>query len=258
LVNEKLWDESHHIYNDLTKEGDFITELQPGALCKHVHMFWPLIAEIIPADRLANMVVELKNPASFNRASGIPSLSADSKGYNAENGQYWRGAVWPSAQCMVQEGLKATHQDEFLQSVAEKYYAACLKTYGTEKTIKENLAPDKPAGFGAGDFVGWGGVGPVANFIEYILGFEINAPEQTITWRIKQPERHGLENFQFNGFKVDLICDAAAAGVKTRHVIINSAGAFTLKLIVGNQTTEKKIVPGTQSFDLAVIAPIKK
>lgn len=254
LVNEKLWDDEHHLYNDLTKDEKFITELEPGSLCKHVHMFWPLIAEIAPPERMANMVAELKNPKSFDRSSGIPSLSADSKGYNAANGQYWRGAVWPSAQCMVQEGLRAAGQGDFLRATAEKYYNACLTAYRNDKTIKENIAPDQPVGFGAVDFVGWGGVGPVANLIEYVLGFDINAPEQRIDWHITKPEKHGLENLQFNGFKVDMICEARDAKSKTRRVTVNSGGAFTLKVSAGGQSLEKKITTGSQTFEIAEAA----
>src|SRR6202012_2913721 len=29
LVNKYFWDNQHHIYNDLTQDGRFITELQP-------------------------------------------------------------------------------------------------------------------------------------------------------------------------------------------------------------------------------------
>ena len=120
LVNRFFWDESHGIYNDLDKDGRPITELQPGVFCKHVHMFWPLMAGFATPDRAAGMVKELKNPASFNRLTGVPSLSADSAGYNTENGQYWRGAVWPPTQCMVQEGLKQTGHLDDLQELAEK------------------------------------------------------------------------------------------------------------------------------------------
>jgi hypothetical protein len=257
LVNEKLWDGDHHIYNDLTKEEKFITELEPGAFCKHVHMFWPMLAELAPPERTAGLVAELKNPASFNRSSGIASLSADSRGYNAGNGQYWRGAVWPSAQCMVQEGLKAAGQRDFLQQTAEKYYGACLTAYRNEKTIKENLAPDQAAGFGATDFVGWGGIGPVANLIEYELGFEIDAPGQSITWRIARPERHGLENFELNGFKADMVCEARGASNTVRHVTINSGGAFTLKISAGGALSEKKIHAGSQTFEIAEVGAKK-
>jgi hypothetical protein len=248
LVNARLWDAQHQIYNDLTKDGKFITELQPGVLCKHVHMFWPLMAELTPPNRLPGIIAELKNPASFNRSSGIPSLSADSKGYNAENGQYWKGAVWPSAQCMVQEGLVASGQQEFLQEITEKYYNACLKAYRNQGTITENLAPDKPMGFGARDFVGWGGIGPVANLIEHILGFDINAPANTITWHISRLERHGLERLQLGGFKADMICEARSSPGDACHITINSGGSFVLKVLAGSQRVDKEIHSGTQSF----------
>jgi glycogen debranching enzyme len=258
LVNARFWDASHHIYNDLTRDGKFITELEPGILCKHVHMFWPLMAELTPPERLAGIIAELKTPASFNRSSGIPSLSADSKGYNAENGQYWKGAVWPSAQCMVQEGLRACGQQEFLQETAEKYYQACLKAYQDQGTIMENLAPDKPMGFGARDFVGWGGIGPVANLIEHILGFDLNAPANTITWRINRLERHGLQNLQFGGFETDLICEARSSPGNTCHITVKSGGSFVLKVLGGGQAVEKEIHPGTQSFDIPANKSEKK
>jgi hypothetical protein len=248
LVNDKLWDERHRLYNDITKDGRFITELQPGVLCKHVHMFWPLMAELVPAERLPGIISELKNPASFNRSSGIPSLSADSNGYNADNGQYWKGAVWPSTQCMVQEGLAVTGQQEFVQELAEKYYGACLKAYGDQGTIMENLAPDKPVGYGARDFVGWGGIGPVANLIEYMLGFQLDAPANTITWRIRRPERHGLENLQLGGSKADLICAARSSLTDPCEITVKSTGAFTLKVLAGTRTVVKEIQPGSQSF----------
>lgn len=250
LVNDKLWDSRHGIYNDLTRDGKFITELQPGVFCKHVHMFWPLMADIVPGDRVEGLLNELENPASFNRSSGIASLSADSKGYNADNGQYWRGAVWPSTQSMVQEGLKVSHRREFLQQTAEKYYNACLTAFAAQKTINENLAPDKPVGFGAPDFVGWGGIGPVANLIEYILGFDINAPQHTITWRISRLEKNGLENLMFDGFKVDMMCEARAAAGAPCHLTVKSGGDFVLRIIVPGQTLEKHVHSGTQDFSL--------
>ena len=254
MVNARLWDEPRRLYNDLTKDGKFITELQPGVFCKHVHMFWPLMAELVPADRVPGIISELKNPASFNRSSGIPSLSADSRGYNADNGQYWKGAVWPSTQCMVQEGLAAAGQQGFLQELAEKYYHACLKAYGDQGTIMENLAPDKPVGYGARDFVGWGGIGPVANLIQYMLGFELDAPANTITWRISRLERHGLENLQFGGFKTDLICEARSLPSDPCHITVKSGGPFVLKIVASGHTTEKTINPGTQTFELATQA----
>jgi len=248
LVNSNFWDGAHGVYNDLTKDGRFITELQPGVLCKHAHMFWPLLAEIGGPKQWAGLLAELKNPASFNRSSGFPSLSADSQGYNKDNGQYWRGAVWPSAQAMIQEGLKTMDNGGLLQEAAEKYYHACLTAFQNQKTIQENLSPDKAVGYGAPDFVGWGGIGPVANLIEYMLGFNIDAPARTIAWNVRRTERHGLQNLEFNGFKVDMICEGRAAASDPCKITVQSGGSFVLKVSNGEKAVEKQIGPGAQTF----------
>ena len=207
------------------------------------------MAGFATSDRAAGMVKELTNPASFNRLNGVPSLSADSAGYNKENGQYWRGAVWPPAQCMVQEGLKQTGHLEELQELAERYHRACVADYQNQKTLRENMAPDKILGCGQPDFVGWAGIGPVANLIEYILGFEIDAPGKIITWTVRQNERHGLTNLRFNDFKVDLIAEPAS-GNGPRQITVESGGEFTLRLRRGTKVVEERIAAGIRKMDI--------
>jgi glycogen debranching enzyme len=222
-------------------------------------MFWPLMAGFTPPDRLAEMVKELQNPNSFGRRNGVPSLSADSQGYNKETGAYWRGSVWPSAQCMVQEGLKETGQWPVLNTLATKYFNACLEAYDKQKDVTEYISPDSnPAvGHGAGEFVGWGGIGPVANLIEYILGLEINAPEKVIVWRIRRTDRHGIENLTLNNITATLICAARQTADAECHITITNSGPFTLRVQNGNgPIVEKKIVAGTQQ--IAIPATIKQ
>jgi hypothetical protein len=248
LVNRRFWDEAHGLYNDLAADDRFITELSPGSFCKHVHMFWPMLAGIVPADRVSRLVTELQNPASFNRRNGVPSLSADSAGYTggpAGNGQYWRGAVWPSGQCMVQEGLRACGQDALARHLAEKYFFAQLEVFGKEKTIKENLAPDQALGCGVSEFVGWGGLGPVANLIEAVLGFDLNAPEGTITWNLVRTERHGLQGLRLGNVEVDLVAERRAGPDDPCEIQVRSGGAFTLKCVLHGKTTEIHVPTGT-------------
>jgi len=247
LVNRCFWDETHGLYNDLAADNRFITELSPGSFCKHVHMFWPMLAGIVPADRVSRLVTELQNPASFNRRNGVPSLSADSAGYTggpSGTGQYWRGAVWPSGQCMVQEGLRACGQDALARRLAEKYFFAQLEVFGKEKTIKENLAPDQALGCGVREFVGWGGLGPVANLIEAVLGFDLNAPDRTITWSLVRPERHGLQGMRFGNFDVDLLAEKRVRAGDPCEIHVQSGGTFTLKCVVNGKTTELDIPKG--------------
>jgi hypothetical protein len=90
----------------------------------------------------------------------------------------------------------------------------------------------------------------VANLIEYILGLDLNAPANTITWHITRLERHGLENLQFGSSKADMICEARSAPSDACHIIVKSGGSFVLKVNAGGQAVEKEIRPGMQSFDI--------
>lgn len=112
--------------------------------------------------------------------------------------------------------------------------------------------PDRPVGCGAGDFVGWGGIGPVANLIEYILGLDIDAPNRRITWRIRQTERHGLCNLQFLSQRVDLVCDARPNAEAPCRVHVKSGVAFTLRVQNGLSSTlmDIAVAAGEQTIEL--------
>ncbi len=243
MVNEHFWDAKHAIYNDLTRDGRFITELEPGVLCKHCHIFWPMLAQIADTKGINGLVAELQNPNSFDRHSGVPSLSADSKGYR-EDGQYWKGSVWPPIQCMVEQGLVASGKWELANEIAQRYLRAVLEAYGAEHTITENLAPDSSKGYGAKNFVGWGGIGPVSNLIEFVLGFTVNAPAKTIEWRITRTDRHGIENLAVGSFTVSLICAARQDASSPCQIAVESDSDFSLKVYSQGRITTYPVKSG--------------
>ncbi|HMD58498.1 MAG TPA: trehalase family glycosidase, partial [Steroidobacteraceae bacterium] len=243
LINDSLWDARHQIYNDRTRDGQFITELKPGVLCKHAFIFWPLMAEVADQRGVAGLVAEIANPDSFNRSSGIASLSADSRDYR-EDGQYWRGAVWPPTQCIVQEGLRVNGQEKLARELAGRYLEALVKAFEQDETVTENLAPDSPRGHGAREFVGWGGIGPIANLIEYVLGFQVNAPEQSIEWRIERTDRHGIQNLSMGKDTMSLICARRERDSAPCHIEIQSSGDFTLKVLLGARSSVSRITAG--------------
>ena len=251
MVNRIFWDEKHKIYNDLNKDGKFITETEPNVFCKHGHMFWPLLAGIAPKDRAMGMVKELRNPSSFNRRNGVPSLSADSREYRGGtdgDGQYWKGAVWPPIQCVVQEGLRQSGEFDLARALAEKYLNAVVETFTVSGDITENLAPDIPKAYGAGKFVGWGGIGPIANLIEYILGFEIDVPQNIVTWRVNRLEKHGLKNMKLGTFNTSFICEKRASATEPCHISVESDREFDLNLVLNNKPFPKKIRKGINTF----------
>jgi Trehalase len=250
LVNQHFWDAPHSLYNDRTKDGRFITELEPGVFCKHAHMFWPLLAEIADSKGVEGLVRELRNPNSFYRSSGVPSLSADSRGYR-EDGQYWKGSVWPPVQCIVQEGLRVTGHWNLAQDIAQKYTKAVLDAYSTERTITENLAPDKPKGYGVKDFVGWGGIGPISNLLEFIIGLHVNAPDRMIEWRIGRTDRHGVTNLKVGHATLSLICDGRRSPADTCHIAADSDAELTLKVHRQDQATVHRLERGHNQITVA-------
>jgi glycogen debranching enzyme len=253
IVNDHFWDAKHHIYNDLTEDMHFITELKPGIFCKHCHMFWPMLAEVAPPDRVAGMVAELSNPKSFFRANGVPSLSADSAGYRGGpdgDGTYWRGSVWPPIQCMVDEGLRAVGEQELARQFAVKYTNAVVDAYTKQKDITEFLAPDRPQGHGVGEFVGWGGIGPVADLIEYQLGFEVDAPSRRVTWRIGLLEKHGIKNLSFRNVSADFVCEGRTSVGDPCLITVTSNGAFTLEVETSHGKVEKRVSKSLHQFEV--------
>jgi hypothetical protein len=88
-------------------------------------------------------------------------------------------------------------------------------------------------------------VGPIANFIEYILGFELNVPDKTITWRISRTEKHGIKNLKFADFYVELICAERQTPEEPCHVTISSGGPFSVKIISRSGSIVRKIEEGT-------------
>ena len=111
--------------------------------------------------------------------------------------------------------------------------------------MKENLAPDRPLGCGAREFVGWGGLGPVANLIEAVLGFDLDVPGQTITWNLARTERHGLKGVRFGDFRVDLVAERRAGPGDPCEIQVESGGAFTLKCVVNGRPTEIQVPKGS-------------
>ncbi len=247
-VNACFWDSEHKLYNDLGSDGKPITVTKQGGVCKHCHMFWPLICGLTTPERAGAMAALLADPATFDRPSGIASLSADSDGYNKETGAYWRGSVWPPIQYMAVKGLETCGYDSEASALAEKYIGASLTAYKNSGDVTEYLTPDKPVGRGVGKFVGWGGLAPIAMFIEDIIGLRVDAPGNEIVWRIRKLERHGVENLHFGNKTVSLICERRDTAGGPCVIHISSTGNFELILDLPSGEVKKKVHAGSTTI----------
>jgi len=200
-INQFMWDEQTNFYGDRRRDGSI-------SQVKTIGAYWTLLAEIVPEDRLEGFISHLRNPRTFNRPHRIPSLSADHPEYRADGG-YWRGGVWPPTNYMALRGLTRNGCDDLAYEIGLNHVAAVTKVFQNTQTLWENYAPETVAagGWAKGDFVGWGGLGPIAVLLEYVMGIRADVPNATLTWDIRLTAEHGIRQYPYG-----------AAGLLDLHV----------------------------------------
>ncbi|HEY2409208.1 MAG TPA: trehalase family glycosidase [Polyangiaceae bacterium] len=190
-INEYLWDESTGFYHDLRRDQSRLTEL------KTIGAYWALLADAVPAERLERFVGHLSNAAEFKRTHRIPSLSADTPGYDPDGG-LWRGGVWPPTNYMVLRGLSARGLEDLAYEIACNHHASVVASFEATGSVWEHHAPDLVnQGRGRKDFVGWTGITPIAVLLEYVFGLRPAYSERRLTWHVRGTEGFSVERYPF-------------------------------------------------------------
>jgi hypothetical protein len=229
LINTTLWDET---------DGNYFDRDENGVLHRRrtIASFWPLLAEIADSTRAGRMIEEhLKNPAEFYRPHLFPTLAANDTDYDGR-GHYWRGGVWAPTTYAVTQGI-GLHDPKFAREAAINHIANMSEVFQNfqpgsyihplppltepntprngdgRRQIWEAYSPEYPAPGTRWDarllvrqkFCGWSGLGPVAMLIENVLGFDVDAPANTVTWTVTRRDRHGIRRLLVGENAVTLI-----------------------------------------------------
>jgi len=157
-----------------------------------------LHTDVLPKDRLDRLVAHLADTSKFFRQHAPASLSAQNAKYKS-NGRYWVGGVWPSAAYMVVSGLKSKGYDDLAWQIETNHYNNVLEVYKKTGTFWEYYAPDsaEPGFMARKDFVGWGGLTPIAELIEYIFGIRANVPDGKLTIDVNLLDAYGIDRYPF-------------------------------------------------------------
>ncbi|TAD98515.1 MAG: hypothetical protein EAZ97_10740 [Bacteroidetes bacterium] len=175
-INTKCWSEEDGFYFDLGYDKQIKRW--------HVGMYWALMAEIVPADKIDRFVFHLTDPKKFGTPVAIPTLSKDDPEYRAE-GNYWLGGVWAPTTYMILRALQTAKKMDLAKKLAASFYDSVAQTYIDTKTFWEYYSPEKrvPGSFsqdyheevhrgkrGRDNFCGWTALAPISIYKEFILG----------------------------------------------------------------------------------------
>jgi len=225
FANTQMWNAKDSFYYDRAHTGRLTGVPSIGA-------YWALIAGIVPEPRLGRFIGHLSDPKWFNRPHRVPTLAACHPQYHADGG-YWMGAVWPCTNYMVLRGLTLAGEDSLAHEIALNHHANVVEVFGKTGTVFENYAPESaaPGRPAKADFVGWGGLGPTAVFLEYVLGLRPDMPRKRLMWDIRLLEEHGVKRYPWgrNGV-LDLSCAPRRRATEKPVVKASSNAALELEI----------------------------
>ena len=132
LVNARLWNEREGFYYDRHWDGRF----SPHRAASN---FLPLLARIPEERQARRMIQRLLDPKEFWGEYVIPTISRSDPAFKSENQQYWRGTIWPPANYLIYQGLKAYGFDAVAAEFARKSADLFMRSWGAFQLCPENF-----------------------------------------------------------------------------------------------------------------------
>jgi hypothetical protein len=263
-INKYFWDYETNFYYDINKSGSLTSD-------KHIGAFWTLLAQVSDSLGTSKLLGHLLDPEEFWRPHLVPGLSADNENYDPL-GHAGKGAVQAHTNYMLVKGLEkyghydlagkiaSNHIDNisavyhgfipdenkvaFEERFADDYYTIW------ESYSPEVISPSKREAnsfYSRQDYARGAGLAAVAMLIENVLGLEIRAYRNIITWRIRREDKHGIKNLNFRGDKIDLICNPTPDNYR---FTVKCSSPFTLKIECEGKEVVKKIDYGNTAFSI--------
>lgn len=244
-VKTNLWNDSTEFLHD---------QYRDGTLCptKGIGAYWALLTpDVLDKERMDKLVAHLENPEEFKRPGMVPSLSHDNAKYR-DNGRYWQGGIWPGTNYMVMYGLTKNGYNDLAREIAQNHYNQVLDVYKKTGTFYEYYSPETPdQGFMARDeFIGWTGLAPISELIEFIFGIRGDYLEKEIVWDMSLTDEHGIDRYPFGpDGNISLRTAKRRSTTEEPKLTVDSNIPFRLKVLYGGGKEKiVDIVPGKTSY----------
>lgn len=241
LINKHLWNDETQFYQDLGPDGRF-------SRVKSIGAYWALLdASMVPDKRLQPFIQPLRENWAFNLAHRVPSMSADSEGYNAETGNRWRGGVWPDLNFIVCRGLHNVRQSALAHAIARNHLQTMYQVYMNTGYLWEYYAPETAvAGAEARKNALIACLPPIAMLIEDVIGIRVDWPHRRVYWdrRCQPGQPYGIKNLPLGS---DGTCELLG---DEEQVTVVTDTPFTLVIRDASQSLQTAVDLGTTQIDL--------
>jgi hypothetical protein len=220
-----------------------------------VASFWPLWADITNEQQVRGLVNHLNNNSEFDRTHRVPTLAANDPAYSG-SGDYWRGSVWPPTNHMIVEGLMTQNRVKLAREIVVNHLNNVGQVFEDTGTLWENYAPEStsPGDPSRPDFVGWSGVGPIAQLIENYIGIIPDVPDSTIHWNLLTTREVGLKNLKMGDFTINEIRALPRnSDDEAPKIIIDTPQPFKLEFYDGHQEKLLKVESGRHEYTMTDI-----
>jgi len=241
-VNRYYWDDFDGMYYDVNIDTMSVMR------CLTPASFWPALAEMATSEQMDRMCEKVSDPQKLGGCVPWVTLSRDDPDFNAENGNYWHGSIWLPTAYMGIKSLETYGKYTLAHDTAKKVLQHMTKTFMEydPHTVWECYSPNQalPARHlkerVRPDFCGWSALGPLALFIENVIGiYKADAFENKVFWALPDQidGKLGIQNYSFGDTITDLVYD---------NGIIESNTNIAYTLILNGK--EYGIPVGKQSF----------
>ncbi len=231
LLDRYYWNEADGYYYDISPDDPGKQHPVPTPAT-----YWPLLAGLCSKEQAARLAAHAASPQEFGGPLPWTSLPRSNAEFRPK-GNYWRGGIWLPTAYMATRALLRNGYHEIADTNAAALVDHMARTWREYEphTVWECYSPTAPRPSSdkddescvRGDFCGWSALGPIALFIENVLGFyEVDVTVPRVCWRLDRSKGpHGIRNLRVGGVVVSLVFDGAQVVCETSaplNLLLNS------------------------------------
>ncbi len=260
LINEKLWSEEAQMYSNLDADGVTKTNVSTPT------NLWAL-AGLVATEERAKAIIDNHglNSQKLYRPQGLATTAYDWQNevsrFHAE-GAYWLGSVWAPTSYQYVYGLREYGYDQLafeeavrhVNMASDVYQAGLEGNHVSQATVWENYSSEytKNGSSSRANFAGWTGSFGVGMVLEDLIGVDINAPDNVVTWNVHLTEDFGVDNLymKHNGVenRVSLHALERASDLSDLHFTATATQPVTLVVNAGGNQKTFQLEAGTHSY----------